>query len=147
MYDDAYYESYTNAPSQYLNASQPSQNLSGQQASGAPRWTAAAAAEYFHPVVHRDDGTIDGYVGADWSLRSSFYAAVNLDPFSKIDTYQLLGLHAGLRFGKRWDASFWMRNVTDTHYLNTASVSSTYGVTLVEVGEPRTFGLTLRGEI
>jgi iron complex outermembrane receptor protein len=147
MYDDAYYESYTNAPSQYLNASQPSQNLSGQQASGAPRWTAAAAAEYSHPLVQKNEGTIDGYLGADWSLRSTFYAAVNLDPFSKVNGYELLGLHAGLRFGKRWDASFWMRNVTDTHYLNTASVSASNGVTLVDVGEPRTFGLTLRGEI
>jgi iron complex outermembrane receptor protein len=147
MYDDAYYESYTNAPSQYLNASQPFQNLSGQQAAGAPRWTAAAAAEYGAPIAHQAEGTVDAYVGADWTVRSQFYAAVNLDPFSKINAYNLLGLHAGLRHGKHWDASFWMRNVADIHYLNTASVNSTYGITTVVVGEPRTFGVTVRGEL
>jgi iron complex outermembrane receptor protein len=147
MYDDAYYGSYTNAPSQYLHATLPSQNLTGQQASGAPRWTAGAAAEYYFPLVKESEGSVDGYLGADWSLRSSFYAAVNLDPFSKVDGYQLLGLHAGLRYGKRWDASFWMRNTLDEHYLNTASISAPYGVTLVSVGEPRTFGVTLRGEL
>jgi iron complex outermembrane receptor protein len=148
MYDDAYYESYANAPSQSLNVSQgPSQNLSGQQAAGAPRWTAAAAAEYYTPVAHQNDGAVDAYFGADWNVRSQFYAAVNLDPFSKVDGYQVLGLHAGLRHGKRWDVSFWMRNVADAHYLNTSSVNTTYGITTVVVGEPRTFGVTLRGEL
>ncbi|MGD0677608.1 MAG: TonB-dependent receptor, partial [Polyangiaceae bacterium] len=147
MYDDAIYESYTNAPSQYLHANLPSQNLSGQQAAGAPRWTAGAMAEYFLPVAPKDDGEIDAYVGGDWSLRSSFLAAVNLDPFSQVNGYQLVGLHAGVRYGKHWDASFWMRNVFNEQYLNTVSVSATYGVTLASVGEPRTFGATLRGEL
>jgi iron complex outermembrane receptor protein len=148
MYDDAIYESYTNAPSQYLHANLPSQNLSGQQASGAPRWTAGAMAEYYLPVAARNDGTVDAYFGADWSLRSSFFAAVNLDPFSKVDGYQLVGLHAGVRYGHHWDASLWMRNVADEHYLNTvSSVSSTYGITTASLGEPRTFGATLRGEL
>jgi iron complex outermembrane receptor protein len=147
MYDDAYYESYKNAPSQYLNLSKgPTQDLSGQQASGAPRWTASAMGEYYFPVLRKTDGEVDAYLGADWSLRSSFYAAVNLDPFSKVNEYQLLGLHAGVRYGKHWDASFWMRNALDEHYLNTSSVTATYGVTYVEVGEPRMLGATLRGE-
>jgi iron complex outermembrane receptor protein len=102
--------------------------------------------EYYFPVLRKTDGEVDAYLGADWSLRSSFYAAVNLDPFSKVNEYQLLGLHAGVRYGKHWDASFWMRNALDEHYLNTSSVTATYGVTYVEVGEPRMLGATLRGE-
>jgi iron complex outermembrane receptor protein len=148
MYDDAIYESYTNAPSQYLHQNLPSQNLSGQQASGAPRWTAGAMAEYYFPVAAKSDGTIDAYLGANWSLRSSFFAAVNLDPFSKVDGYQLVGLHAGVRYGKHWDASLWMRNVFNEQYLNTVTlVSATYGVATASLGEPRTFGATLRGEL
>jgi iron complex outermembrane receptor protein len=105
-------------------------------------------AEYAFPVAKKNQEDVNAYLGADWSLRSSFFSSVNDDPFSKVNAYQLLGWHAGVRYGKHWDASFWMRNTLDTHYLNAVnSVNNTYGITTVVVGDPRTFGVTLRAEL
>jgi iron complex outermembrane receptor protein len=85
------------------------------------------------------------YLGGDGSYRSSFNAVVNLDPFAQIPGYALFGAHLGVRAADgRWDLSAWVRNLFDKDYLNTASVSSQFGVTLVSVGEPRLFGVTLR---
>jgi len=143
-YNDAKYDSYTNAPAQFLYSYLGTQDLSGQQASGAPKWSMGAIFEYGVPVIKTKGDPIDAYFGGDWSFRSSYKAAVNLDPYSNIPAYQLWGAHVGVRNNTRWDLSFWVRNLTDKHYFNTASISSQYGVVLAALGEPRTFGGTLR---
>jgi iron complex outermembrane receptor protein len=147
MYNDAFYDSYKNAPAQYSNSYLGSIDLSGKQASGAPRFAAGAALEYGHPVANLESGAVDAYLGGDWGYRSHFRAAVNLDPFSEIPGYHLIGLHAGIRQLGRWDLAFWMRNVADTNYFITKSVNSQFGVVNGAIGEPRTFGATLRGQI
>ena len=144
MYNDAKYDSYTNAPAQFLYSYLGTQDLSGKQASGAPKWTLGASAEYSAPVAKNGAGPVDAYLGGDWTYRSSFKAAVNLDPFSRIPGYQLWGAHAGIRNNSRWDISLWVRNLLDKHYYNTASISPQYGVVLAALGEPRTFGGTVR---
>jgi iron complex outermembrane receptor protein len=143
-YNDAKYDSYTNAPAQFLYSYLGTQDLSGQQASGAPKWTMGALAEYGFPIIKTKGDPIDGYLGGDWSFRSSYKAAVNLDPYSNIPAYQLWGAHVGVRNNTRWDLSFWVRNLTDKRYYNTASVSSQYGLVYAALGEPRTFGGTVR---
>ena len=143
-FDDATYDSYKNAPAQYLYSYAGTQDLSGQQASGAPKLTLGSSAEYAISVAKKGSEDIDSYVGADWTYRSSFRAAVNLDPFSRVPAYQLWGAHAGVRYNSHWDVSLWARNLLDKHYYNTASVSPQYGVVLAALGEPRTFGGTVR---
>jgi iron complex outermembrane recepter protein len=149
-YNDAYYASYKSAPAQYLNSYSPNpQDLSGRHASGAPRWSAAAMVEYARPVIKssRPADTITGYVSATWTLRSSFRAAVNLDPYTRVPGYTLLGMQVGLRAGQRWDVSLWMRNILDTQYYNTLAVNANYGIVQGVLGEPRLFGVTVRGQI
>ena len=93
-------------------------------------------------------GPVERYLGGDASYRTGFYAAVNLDPYSHVGGYGLIGLHAGVRRpDARWDVSVWVRNLLDTDYYNTKAVSSTFGVVYGALGEPRTFGITLRGRI
>ncbi len=139
-YNDAYYLSYPKAPAPYLSSYLGFVDLSGQQASGAPKWSLSGSAEY---VDHA--GRVDVYLGTDASYRSSFIASVNLDPLTLVPGYGLLGLHAGVRDPDgKWDVSVWARNVTDTNYYNTKAVSATYGTVLASLGEPRTFGVTLR---
>lgn len=142
-YNDAYYVSYKSAPAQYLTSYQTTIDLSGRTASGAPKWSLTGAAEYV-----RHAGSVDLYGGGDASYRSGYYAAVNLDPFSFVPGYTLLGLHAGVRHPDgRWDVSVWVRNLTDKDYFNTKALSTQFGVVNAALGEPRTFGLTLRGKI
>jgi iron complex outermembrane receptor protein len=142
-YDDATYLSYTNAPSPYLYSYLSSVDLSGQPASGQSKWALTGSGEYTRPV-----GAVEVYGGGDASWRSGFFAAVNLDPYSYVPGYALYGLHAGVRSGDgRWDVSGWVRNLTNRDYFNTKAISSTFGVVYGVVGEPRTFGVTLRGKI
>ncbi|MEJ5978933.1 TonB-dependent receptor [Novosphingobium sp. PS1R-30] len=139
-FNDATYQNYTNAPAQYLNSYLAVVDLSGQRAAGTPKWSLSGSAEYVRTV-----GSAEFYVGADASYRSTFNATVNLDPFAQIPGYALFGAHLGLRDPDgRWDVSLWARNLFDKDFLNTASVSGEYGVTLVSLGEPRLFGVTLR---
>ena len=143
-YNDAKYRKYTNAVPDYLHSYLTSVDLSGRQASGAPKWSLGGTVEYVHKAGHDRDV----YVGADGSYRSSYYATVNLDPFSRVPGYALFGAHAGLRQSEgKWDVSVWVRNLFDKDYYNTISVNSTYGVALAALGEPRLYGLTLRGKI
>ncbi|WP_375395579.1 TonB-dependent receptor [uncultured Sphingomonas sp.] len=142
-YDDAYYVSYKNAPTPYLTSYLGVVDLSGQPASGAPKWSLTGSAEYV-----MKGSAVDFYAGGDESYRSSFFAAVNLDPFSRVAGYTLTGLHAGIRKpDARWDVSVWVRNLFDKDYYNTRAVSAQFGVVLAALGEPRTFGLTLRGRL
>lgn len=143
-YNDAKYTKYTNAVPDYLNSYKTSIDLSGRQASGAPKWALGGTVEYVHPA----GGDRDAYVGADGSYRSSFRAAVNLDPFSRVPGYALFGAHAGVRQSEgKWDLSVWVRNLFNKDYYNTISVNASYGVAMASIGEPRLYGLTLRGKI
>jgi iron complex outermembrane receptor protein len=143
-YNDAVYLSYTNAPAQYLYTYLGSQNLSGQTASGAPKWAITSNAEYVRPI----GAATEAYLGGDFSYRSSFYAAINLDPFSRVPGYTVTGLHAGLRRAdNRWDLTFWVRNLFDKDYYNTKALSTQYGVVLGALGDPRMFGFTLKGRL
>jgi iron complex outermembrane receptor protein len=139
-YNDARYRDYRNAPAPYLTFYANVIDLSGRRAAGTSKWALTGTAEYAHALARAEI-----YVGGDASYRSSYDAAVNLDPFSRVPGYALVGLHAGLRDpGGRWDLSGWVRNLFDKDYLNTVSVSSQYGITLASIGEPRLFGVTAR---
>ena len=142
-YNDAKYLHYTNAVSPYLDSYKATVDLSGRQAAGASKWVLASTAEYVAPV-----GKNEAYIGGDASYRSSFVAAVNLDPFSTVPGYALFGAHLGVRRADgRWDASLWVRNLFDKNYYNTLAVNSTYGIVQGALGEPRLFGVTLRGKV
>jgi iron complex outermembrane receptor protein len=140
-YDDARYKDYKNALAWFQQSYLVTQDLSGRRASGAPLWSAAAALEYFAPV----SGSAEAYIGADWNLRSKFYAAVNDDPLTLIRGYQVLNAHIGTRDDRaRWDLSLWVRNLLDKNYFNTLSVNAANGVLQGALGDPRTVGGTLR---
>lgn len=139
-YNDAKYRNYRNAVAQYLVSYLGVQDLSGRQAAGTPKWSLSGTVEYVRPI-----GDNELYVGGDAGYKSSFFAAVNLDPFSLVPAYTVFGAHAGIRQGDgRWDVSAWVRNLTDKTYFNTVSLNATYGVSLAALGEPRVFGLTVR---
>ncbi len=140
-FTDAKYLRYTNAICPFLQSYQPSCDISGQRLSGTSKWAGAVQARYEAPVNDR----LIGYTAADASYRSSFFSAVNDDPFSRIKGYALVGAQLGLRAADGpWDVSVWGRNLFDKDYLVTSTVNATWGITQVGVGEPRTYGVTLR---
>jgi iron complex outermembrane receptor protein len=140
-FTDAIYVRYTNAICPFLQSYQTSCDISGQRLSGTSKWAGAVQARYEAPLSE----TLVGYTAADATYRSTFYSAVNDDPFSRIKGYALVGAQLGLRAANGpWDVSIWGRNLFDKDYLLTSTVNATWGITQVGVGEPRTYGLTLR---
>lgn len=140
-FNDATYRKYPNAAPPYLDSYLPAVDLSGRRASGTSKWALGGAIEYVRSI-----GNNESYVGGDGSYRSSFFSAVNLDPLTKVDGYVLFGAHAGLRSpDARWDVSVWARNLFNRDYQNTVFNYTSFGIKLAAIGEPRAYGVTLRG--
>lgn len=147
-YNKAYYTSFENGicgAEMTPNASGTC-NLTGQPLNGAPRWIANPGVEYRWPLIER----LEPYASGNYAWRSWTFGDVSNSQYSVIPSYGLLNLAMGLRTpsGKqRWDASFWVKNVTDTHYwLMTyqQTIMSTNNPYVGAAGMPRTIGGTLR---
>jgi len=81
-------------------------------------------------------------------LRSSFYSTADDSKYSKVPGYGLGNLEFGIRQNDgRWDLSGWIHNFTNEHYYLFKEDSGslpTYNLVVGEVGDPLTFGITLR---
>jgi len=140
-FTDATYLRYTNAICPFLLSYQTSCDISGQQLSGTSKWAGSAQVRYEAPL---NDHLVT-YAAADASYRSKYFSAVNDDPFTQIKGYALVGAQLGLRPAHGpWDVSVWARNLFNKNYLVTSSVNATWGITQVGIGEPRTYGVTLK---
>ena len=140
-YTDARYISYPDGPQQFESPA-PVTDLSGRPLAGVPRFTYALNADLAQPV-----GNVQIYGHADWSHRSSFFTAVSDSRYSLVPGYGLANLRAGVRTpNQRWDLSCWVRNLFDKEYFQTLSPSN-IGLVTALLGDPRTFGVTLRTKI
>ena len=142
-YNAAKYVRYENAqcPFELRAPGQPALcDLSGAQLPGAPRWSASAGGEYAHPV-----GNAEAYVAADYSYRSSYYSSYNDSRYSKINGFSLVNARLGIRSdNKNWDVSVWSRNIFNKLYYYYTSVNDIGAAYTGSLGDPRTFGVTLR---
>ncbi len=84
------------------------------------------------------------YAGGDYSYRSATNSTASLSRYSDIPGYDLLNLRLGVRARDgRYDIQLWGRNVTNSRYYLSLSANNT-GAIAATVGDPRTYGLTLR---
>lgn len=120
-------------------------DASGTRLPGLSEWAASLGGEYTQPGAF---GGRSGeyFAAADVSYRSEFSSSPTESRFLNIDGYSLLNLRAGFRGDNGWDLFAWGRNVLDEEYfeiLSQGGSSSGYYAGLP--GEPRTYGVTLRG--
>jgi iron complex outermembrane recepter protein len=79
---------------------------------------------------------------ANYSWLESYNTGAAADPRLQIPSYGLINLNVGYETSdRRYRLSFWSRNVGNTNYILTRS---TQVITAEYLGEPRTFGVTLR---
>ncbi|KUR72479.1 TonB-dependent receptor [Novosphingobium fuchskuhlense] len=146
-YTDAKYVTYTNAPLapeiDPVRAGLPNlvaADLSGQQLPGVPKFAYTVGADGNLPVT----GSISAYSHIDWSYRSSFNTSSSNSSLAQIKGYGLINARLGLRTESGlWDLAIWAKNLLDKDYYLSLSPAAT-GVVTGQVGEPRTFGATLR---
>ena len=90
---------------------------------------------------------LQGGGGIEYSFRSSSYYNSDDSAYSLIDGYGLANLYVNVgSTSDRWQVSLWARNVFDKEYFAALMVGGAFGAGYVAgtVGDPRTYGATLR---
>lgn len=150
-YTDAIYVSYPSAPCpiEKLYVSPNICNLSGYPLPATSKWALSAGGEYDRPLGDLGFDSIEGYVGADLSYRSSFYSSADDSIYARIPGYKILNLRVGVRTDdEKYNAEFWLRNALDEDYYQTlGKVAFNSGGLNGLLGDPRTFGVTLRAKL
>jgi len=144
-YSAGKYASYPNGPCplEQIATATTVCNLSGRPLSGLPVWSLSAGGEYNYPVTLLDEaGQI--YLHGEYSYRSKTYGDPSDSRYTLMPGYSLLNTSLGLRDGP-WDFSFWVRNLTNEHYLQNVTVQAgNSGLVAGTPGDPRMAGVTLR---
>ncbi|WP_440977780.1 TonB-dependent receptor [Sphingomonas pseudosanguinis] len=143
-YDDARYISYANAPCPIEITGRTLCDLSGQRLPGVSRWAASAGGEVRAPLGVNFGHDAEVYAGSDYSYRSATNSTASLSRYSDIPAYALVNLRFGIRADDgRYDIQFWGRNIANSTYYLSRAANNTGAVTAT-LGDPRTYGLTLR---
>ncbi|HEX7856068.1 MAG TPA: TonB-dependent receptor [Sphingobium sp.] len=143
-YVDAKFLSFVNAPCppEYFGV-QAICDLTGRQIPGAPRWSFSAGGDFTIPLT----SAINGYLGADYSYKSSFNSSSNLSAYTIVDGYSLVNARVGARFAEgAIDVSLFARNLFNENYFTSLTVAGfNAGQVNGFLGEPRIVGVTVRG--
>ena len=115
---------------------------SGGRVSGNAENTLIVSATGVYPL----GATVEGYLHADYSYRSSVMMDGNFDPLKLQDGFGLLNMRAGLILqGLDLDITFWARNLLDKNYHGVVFDAPLQDGRLASyLREPRTFGVTVR---
>lgn len=143
-YTDAKLVSYPAAACPLELSNRNTCDLSGYPIAGIPKWSASVGGEAKQPVTVFDTAS-EAYLGFDYSYRSSvnnggYSAATVLPPLN------LANVRLGVRaLNRRTDLSVWVKNLFDKEYFSdiAAGVGNT-GLLTGQLGDPRTYGVTLR---
>lgn len=136
------YVNFANGPCplELIGNSTSACNLSGRPLPGLSKWAFSGGAEYRIPMG--EDMT---YVGVDATYRSSFYSDASDSKYLKVDSYTVVNLRAGLITSGNWEFVVWAKNIFDTHYYQYLQPQTgNSGAVVGLVGDPRTYGVTVR---
>jgi iron complex outermembrane receptor protein len=118
-------------------------NISDQRLPGVSEWAWSWGAEANVPVnLLARDGEL--YAGVDGNYRSNFSSNPSPSAYSWIKGYALTNFRAGFRTDSI-DIYGWVRNAFDVEYLEQLQLApSNVGLVAGTVGDPRTFGGTIK---
>ncbi len=119
-------------------------DISGQVLPGVSKWSFSYGGEVNLPVqAFGGEGQV--YLGVDGNYRSRFSSNPTPSAYTWIEGYALTNFRLGVRREGRFDIYGWLRNAFDTHYFEQLAVGSgNTGLIVGQVGDPRTYGLTVR---
>jgi iron complex outermembrane receptor protein len=119
-------------------------DISGSRLPGVSKWSFSYGAEANAPVaLFGNDGEV--YLGFDGNYRSDWSSNASPSAYTQVDGYALSNFRAGFRTRDGIDFYAWVRNAFDTHYFDQLAVASgNTGLIVGNVGDPRTFGATIK---
>lgn len=113
-------------------------NNTGNKLSSSPPNKYTLSADWSYPIA--DEGYFVGAVNYSWI--DGYNTGAAADPRLRIPSYGLVNLSVGYDTPDHvYRLTAWARNLTDKNYILT---NSTQNITAQYLGEPRTFGVTLR---
>jgi len=143
-YTLAEYESYKGAqcPWEDRAPGQPVQcDFSGKQLPVAPKLGVSLGGDY---TVRLTEG-LSGFVGVDYSYRSSYRTGTDNTRYSIIRPVGLVNARVGVKDANgHWDVNVWALNLLDNFYWLSRMVNEQSGLWTGLAGDPRTFGATAR---
>ncbi|MCX7283186.1 MAG: TonB-dependent receptor [Novosphingobium sp.] len=144
-YTDAKYVEYVNAPQAVENLNLGGiQDLSGKPLSGVPKFAWSIGADGSAPLGDLGGRGLSLYGHADYAHRASFNTSATNSAWAQVPGFGIANARIGLKTDDGlWDLSLWARNLLDKDYFLNLSAANT-GVVTAQVGEPRTYGVTLR---
>jgi len=118
-------------------------NVSGQWMPGISKWSFSWGSEYNIPAQFlKLDGAV--YGAYDASYRSKFSSNASRSIYTDVPGYAIHNFRVGFRTDQ-FDLSAWIRNAFDKGYFESLAVTSgSTGLISAQLGDPRTFGVTLR---
>lgn len=123
-------------------------DVSGKNLPGIPEWKTSFGAEY-HVPANFSVFTGEAYVGTDASYQSSFSSSPSPSRYLNVDERVLFNFRGGYRSDDgRWEIFGWVRNAFEENYYEFVSAQpGNSGLFVGQLGDPRTFGLTLRANL
>ena len=121
-------------------------DISGQRLPGVSKWSFSFGAEANTDVTFLGkEGQV--YVGYDGNYRSNFSSNPSPSAYTWVEAYSISNFRLGFRTPEGLNLFGWVRNAFDEEYFETLVVGpSNTGLIAGNVGDPRTYGLTIRAE-
>ncbi len=147
-YTDGKYVSFTNAPlplEETGASGVPFKDVSGQRLPGISEWAGNIGAE-----LSSKSGSLIGkegqfFIALETSYRSEFSSSPSPSAVMNIDGYALVNARTGFRATDGFTAFVWSRNLLDKNYFEQLLPGvGNAGHYAAVLGDPRTFGVTLR---
>jgi iron complex outermembrane receptor protein len=145
-YIDGKYKSFINAPVplEETGGASAFKDISGGRLPGISKWTATLGGEASTGGKFLGQGgryfiALDGY------YRSEFSSSPSPSPYLNIDGYVIFNARLGFRASKGVSVFVWGRNLFNKNYFEQLLVAAgNAGQYAAVLGDPRTFGITLR---
>jgi iron complex outermembrane receptor protein len=150
-YTDGKYVKFTNAPLPLeetgltVDGVQVAfKDISGGELPGISNWAGSLGSEFTAPLNFlKQSGKF--FLGLDTYYRSEFSSSPSPSQYLNIDDYALLNARAGFRIANGTSVSVWARNLLNKDYYEQLLVAGgNAGHYAGVLGDPRTFGITLK---
>ncbi|MDE1914805.1 MAG: TonB-dependent receptor [Sphingomonadales bacterium] len=130
-------------PIELTGSSTASCNLTGKALPGLPTWTGSVGGEVTH-----DLRSVQLYARADATIRSMIYGEASDSAYTTIAGYTLANAAVGVRINPRWSVELFIRNLSNTNYLQNVTVQAgNSGLIVGTPSDPRMIGGTIRAKI
>jgi iron complex outermembrane receptor protein len=145
-YTDGIYVSFKNAPVPLEETGAPSafKDISGGKLPGISKWAVTLGSEFTTPATFLGKAG-KFFIAFDGYYRSSFSSSPSPSKYLNIDGYALLNGRFGFRVVNGLSAFLWSRNLLNEKYFEQLlAAAGSAGQYAAVLGDPRTFGITLR---